>query len=454
MAGLTLTSLGGAGTVTGSKHLLQWGDDRILIDCGLFQGQKNLRELNWKPLPIEASSIDAVVLTHAHLDHCGYLPRLIREGFTGPIISTEATRDVAELILKDSAWLQEKDAAFLNRIKKTKHSPALPLYDSRDAQRAIDAFITYPFDQPFQTSNGATVRFRRAGHILGAATVDIQWGNRQVVFSGDLGKYDDPVMFDPEPVREADYVVIESTYGDRLHNISDASGTLAKVIEETTRRGGTVLIPSFAVGRAQTLLYYLWNLRRTGRLPDVPIYLDSPMAINASGLLNAHPHDHRLDPRTSQAVGKVATYTRHPEDSKRISRSNEPKIVISASGMATGGRILHHLKAFGPDRRHTILLVGFQAAGTRGRALLEGAQDIKIHGDWIPINAEVANLPGLSAHADAAGLMKWLSGFRQTPEKVFIVHGEAQAAETLRSRIDRNLSWEATVPQQNQVCKL
>ncbi|GFZ93846.1 MBL fold metallo-hydrolase RNA specificity domain-containing protein [Nesterenkonia alkaliphila] len=454
MAGLRLTSLGGAGTVTGSKHLLERDGDRILIDCGLFQGQKNLRELNWKPLPVEASSIDAVILTHAHLDYCGYLPRLVREGFTGPIISTKATRDVAELILKDSAWLQEQDAAFLNRIKKSKHSPALPLYDSRDAQRALDAFITYPFDQPFETPNGATVRFRRAGHILGAATVDIRWDTRRIVFSGDLGRYDDPVMIDPEPVPEADYVVIESTYGDRLHQTTRAVDALADVVERTSRRGGTVLIPSFAVGRAQTLLYYLWSLRQSGRLPQVPMYLDSPMAINASDLLHAHPDDHRLDPQTCDAVGRIATYTRDPEDSKRISRSSAPKIVISASGMATGGRILHHLKAFGPDRRHTILLAGYQAAGTRGRALLEGAQEIKIHGDWIPITAEVANLPGLSAHADADELLRWLSGFRRAPEKVFIVHGEPQAAETLRTRVDRELAWEAVVPRQNQVFQL
>lgn len=454
MAGLTLTSLGGAGTVTGSKHLLEHDGDRILIDCGLFQGQKNLRELNWKPLPVDASSIDAVILTHAHLDHCGYLPRLVRDGFTGPIISTEATRDVAELILKDSAWLQEKDAAFLNRIKKTKHSPALPLYDTRDAQRALDAFTTYPFDQPFQTPKGATVRFRRAGHILGAATADIQWGNRRVVFSGDLGKYDDPVMFDPEPVPEADYVVVESTYGDRFHDVFHAAERLAEVVEETTRRGGTVLIPSFAVGRAQTLLYYLWSLRHSGRLPAVPTYLDSPMAINASRLMSDHPNDHRLDAPTSKAVDSLATYTRHPEDSKRISGSREPKIVISASGMATGGRILHHLKVFGPDRRSTILLAGYQAAGTRGRSLLQGAEDIKIHGEWVPINAEVTNLPGLSAHADASGLMRWLAGFRTAPQKVFIVHGEPQAADTLRSRIDRDLSWKAVVPQQNQVFNL
>lgn len=454
MTGLQLTALGGAGTVTGSKHLLDHDRGRILVDCGLFQGQKNLRELNWKPLPVEAATIDAVVLTHAHLDHCGYLPRLVREGFTGPIISTAATRDVAELILKDSARLQEQEAMFLNRIKKSKHTPARPLYDSPDAQRALDAFITYPFYQPFHTPGGATGRFRRAGHILGAATVELHWAGRRIVFSGDLGRYDDPVMIAPDPVREADYVVIESTYGDRLHEPAAAVDALADAVERTIRRGGTVLIPSFAVGRAQTLLYYLWSLRHSGRLPEVPIYLDSPMAINASELLHAHPNDHRLDPATCDAVGDVATYTRDPEASKRISRSREPKIVISASGMATGGRILHHLKSFGRDRRHTILLAGFQAAGTRGRALQQGATEIKIHGDWTPINAEVADLPGLSAHADADELVKWLKEFHKAPQRVFIVHGEPQAAETFRSRIDRELAWDATVPRQNQTFQL
>lgn len=454
MAELTLTSLGGAGTVTGSKHLLQHGGNRLLIDCGLFQGQKNLRELNWQSLPVAPPSIDAVILTHAHLDHCGYLPRLVREGFTGPIISTEATRDVAKLILRDSAWLQEQDAAFLNRIQKSKHSPALPLYGAQDAQRAIDAFVTHPFGEPFRIPAGARIQFRRAGHILGAATVDIEWAGRRVVFSGDIGRYDDPVMVKPEPVRRADYVVIESTYGDRLHERTRAADALTEVITETTQRGGTVLIPSFAVGRAQTLLYYLWKLKDSGQIRDIPIYLDSPMAINASALLQAHPSDHRLSLETCRAVCDIATYTRHPEDSKRISRSRAPKVVISASGMATGGRILHHLKAFGPDPSHSILLAGYQAPGTRGRALLSGAREIKIHGEWVPIRAQVANLAGLSAHADAGELTRWLAGFQQPPRQVFIVHGEPQASEMFRGRVERSLSLEAVVPRQNQVFTL
>ncbi|WP_203338052.1 MBL fold metallo-hydrolase RNA specificity domain-containing protein [Nocardioides limicola] len=361
---------------------------------------------------------------------------------------------MAALILRDSARLQEQDAAYLNRIEKTRHSPALPLYDGADAERALERFKTRPFNRPFAVRPGVRARFRRAGHILGAAIVEIEWGSRRVVFSGDLGRYDDPVMWDPEPVPEADFVVIESTYGDRLHDGVDAASALLEVVARTTKRGGTVIIPSFAVGRAQSLLYYLWSLRESGRLPDVPIYLDSPMAIDASDLLHAHNSDHRLDWATCTAVCRIATYTRSAEESKRITASRDPKIVVSASGMATGGRILHHVKTFGPDPRNTILITGFQAAGTRGRALLEGRRELRIHGDRVDIGAEVATLPMLSAHADANELLRWLRGFREAPERVFVVHGEPQAADTFRSRVDHELGWPAVVPRPNQVFTL
>lgn len=364
---LTLTSLGGAGTVTGSKHLLTNGDNRLLIDCGLFQGLKNLRELNWTPLPIEASSIDAVVLTHAHLDHSGYLPKLVKDGFRGNIFSTDATRDVAELILKDSAHLQVKDAEYANRKGFSKHKPALPLYGLHDAERALERFSSVAFGKAVKLPGGAILMFRRAGHILGAATADIVWGGKRIVFSGDLGRYGDPMMFDPEPVPEADYIIIESTYGNRIHEPGDPTELLGSVIERTVHRGGTVLIPAFAVGRAQSLLYHLWKLRSSGQLSQVPIYLDSPMAISATDLLHAHRDDHRLPPEDCDTVCGIATYTRDVEGSKAITASSYPKVVISASGMATGGRVLHHLRAFAPDRKNTILFSGFQAAGTRGR---------------------------------------------------------------------------------------
>lgn len=451
---LTLTSLGAAGTVTGSKHLLQSNGTRILIDCGLFQGMKNLRELNWEPLAVEPSSIDAVILTHAHLDHSGYLPRLVRDGFRGRIFSTAATREVAALILKDSGHLNEKDADFLNRIGATRHKPALPLYTVRDAERALDAFATIPFGKPMELPGGVVLTFRHAGHILGAATVDLTWAGRRIAFSGDLGRYGDPFMLDPEPIPEADHVVIESTYGNRIHDSIDPTEVLGAIIDRTTQRGGTIVIPAFAIGRAQALLYYLWKLKQAGRLQSVPIYLDSPMAINASDMLCSYLDDHRLAASVCRDVCAIATYTREVEESKAITVSPFPKVIISASGMATGGRVLHHLKAFAPDRRNTILLSGFQAAGTRGRAMLEGAREVKIHGQWVPVNADVKDLPMLSAHADANELMRWLSGFTRPPQQTFVVHGEPSASEAMRVRIDKDLGWDCVVPRQDQVFTL
>jgi metallo-beta-lactamase family protein len=451
---LTLISLGGAGTVTGSKHLLTNGNKRILIDCGLFQGLQNLRELNWEPFPIPPSSIDAVVLTHAHLDHSGYLPKLVRDGFQGRIYLTAATHDVAELILKDSAHLNEKDAEYANRKGFAKHKPALPLYGVREAEQAIKSFSVVPFGKAVALPGGAALTFRHAGHILGAASADIAWAGKRIAFSGDLGRYGDPVLPDPVSIPKADYVVVESTYGNRKHESVDATEALGAVVERTIKRGGTVVIPAFAVGRAQSLLYHLWKLRDSNRLPVVPIYLDSPMAIDATDLLHAHSDDHRMSRDVCAAICKIATYTRDVEASKAITASPWPKIVISASGMATGGRVLHHLKSFAIDQKHTILFSGYQAAGTRGRAMVQGANEIKIHGQWIPVRAEVKDLSMLSAHADADELMRWLFGFSQAPSRVFIVHGEDQASEALRSRIDRELRWNATVPRQNQVFDL
>ncbi|MBX7435471.1 MBL fold metallo-hydrolase [Mycobacterium sp. Y57] len=454
-ADLTLRSLGGASTVTGSKHLLEAEGKRILLDCGLFQGVKNLRELNWAPLAVEPRSIDAVVVSHAHLDHTGYLPRLVREGFRGPIVSTEATAAVAAIILRDSARLQERDAAFLNKHKATKHHPALPLYDSEDAERALELFDTHPFGQEFRwPGEGPAVTFHRAGHILGASIVDLMWHGRRIVFTGDLGRYDDPVMFDPDPVPAADYLLMESTYGDRLRDRADPVDTLAEVINATVDRGGTVVIPAFAVGRAQTLLYYLWQLRSAGRLPEIPVYLDSPMAINASDLLRTHLRDHRLPPGVYEGMCAMATYTQEAEESMKISASREPKIVISASGMATGGRILHHLRAFAPDPRNTIMLTGYQVAGTRGRSIAAGERSVRIHGEWVPINAQVANLQMLSAHADADELIRWAGGFQTAPRLVFVVHGEPQPADTLRTRLGHEFGWTATVPRPNQLFSL
>lgn len=444
---ISFTSLGGAGTVTGSKHLLEADGHRILVDCGLFQGLKTLREQNWAPLSIKPSSIDAVVLTHAHLDHSGYLPKLVKDGFRGPILASAATRDVAEIILRDSGHIQEKDAEQANRYGYGKHKPALPLYGVHDAERAVERFAPTPFHSSVKLPGGASLTLRRAGHILGAATAEVTWNGTTILFSGDLGRYGDATMVDPEPVAEADYVVVESTYGDRLHDPQDPTEALGEVIERTTARGGTVVIPIFAVGRAQSLLYHIWRLKQAGRIGLTPIYMDSPMAINATDLLCAHLEDHRMPPDVCDAACAVATYVRDVEASKKLTASPMPKVILSASGMATGGRVLHHIKAFGPDRRNTILFSGFQAAGTRGRSMVEGAKEVKIHGQWVQVKAEVANLPMLSAHADYEEILRWLSGLKRPPRKTFIVHGEPHAADALRVRIQDRLGWDCVIPQ-------
>lgn len=446
----TLRFLGGAGTVTGSKHLITHGDTRILVDCGLFQGMKNLREINWKSLSVPARSIDAVVLTHAHLDHCGYLPRLVRDGFAGRIHLTPATREVAALILRDSAHLQVRDAELANRHGFSRHHPALPLYDERDAERAIKAFDTVKLHREVEILRGATLTLRRAGHILGAATAQIDIGGRRLVFSGDLGRYDDAVMHDPEPVTDADYIVIESTYGNREHLDADPVEALAAAVERTVQRGGTVVIPAFAVGRAQSLLYLLWRIRQRKALQGLRVFLDSPMAASASEMLYRHAGEHKLARGDYEAACAAVHYVGDTEESKRLSADPDPKVIVSASGMATGGRVLHHIAAFARDSRHTLLFSGFQAAGTRGRKLLDGATEVRIHGQWIPVRAEVSELPMLSAHADASELMRWLRGFRRPPQRVFIVHGEPSASEALRERIGRELQWEATVPLQDE----
>lgn len=442
-----LTSLGGAGTVTGSKHLLEHEGSRLLVDCGLFQGQKELRLKNWQPLPIKPSSIDAVILTHAHLDHSGYLPSLVRDGFRGPIYATPATIDVARLILLDSAYLQEKDAEFANRHGFSKHRPALPLYTRADAERALDRFRPVDFHRQIGVPGGFELQFRRAGHILGAATADVRVGGLSVLFSGDLGRYGDALMHDPEPVERADYLVVESTYGNRTHPDVGPAEALGEVVERTVRRGGTVIIPAFAVGRAQSLLYHLWQLKQAGRLGLVPIYVDSPMATDATALLHQHRADHRLAPEVCSEVCATATYVRDVAASKQLSANRMPKVIISASGMASGGRVLHHIKAFGDDPRNTILFSGFQAAGTRGRAMIEGQRQVKIHGGWIDIRAEVADLEMLSAHADANEIRRWISGFQTPPKATFIVHGEPSASEALRQRIEADFSWKCSVAQ-------
>lgn len=442
---LTLKSLGGAGTVTGSRHLLELEGQRLLIDCGLFQGYKALRERNWADFPIDPKSIDAIVLTHAHIDHSGYLPKLIREGYRGPVYCSSATADLCEILLRDSAYISERDAERANKYRYTRHKPALPLYTIADAEKAIEQLIPIAFNEDLHLAIGADIHLRRAGHILGAAIVEVRWGGKTIVFSGDLGRYGDPFMFDPEMVRKADYVVVESTYGDRAHPKIDPMEQLGDVISRTVSRGGTVVIPSFAVGRAQLLMYHLWMLKEAGRLENVPIYVDSPMAINATELLCSHLVDHRFTEKVCNETCAIADYARDVEASKAITSSVMPKVVIAASGMLTGGRVLHHLQAFGGDRKNTILFAGYQAGGTRGDKILKGASTVKIFGHDIRIRAEIASLPALSAHADADELMTWLGGFETPPARAFIVHGEPEASAAFNKRIEEELGWHSSV---------
>ena len=443
---LRLSFLGGVGTVTGSKYLLELDGRRILVDCGLFQGQKELRLRNWEPFPVDPRSIDAVLLTHAHIDHSGYLPVLVRDGFTGKIYCSHATLELCEILLRDSGYLQEKDAERANRYGYTKHKPAVPLYTLKDAEAVLPHLTPVPFGQSQQLAEGPTIKLRHAGHILGAATIECDWGNTKLVFSGDLGRYGDAMMLDPEPIAAADYLIVESTYGNRRHDAVDPQDALAEAINRTKARGGTVIIPAFAVGRAQSLLYHLERLKKAGRIGDIPIFLDSPMAINASEMLCTHLDDHRLSAAACIKACDVAEYVRSVEDSKALMVNPVPKIIISASGMATGGRVLHHLKRYAPDRRNTVLFAGFQAAGTRGAAMIGGAATVKIHGEFVPINAEVHNLSMLSAHADADELLRWLGGFRQAPRMTFISHGEPAASEALRDRINSELGWNCSIP--------
>lgn len=451
--GLHLTFLGAAGTVTGSKYLVETDRHRILVDCGLFQGYKQLRERNWAPLPIAPDRIDAVLLTHAHLDHSGYLPALVRDGFDGPILSTHATFKLCQLLLPDSGHLMEADARFANRHGFSKHKPALPLYNEQDAERALRSFRSVRFGEGVPVVEGCSALFRKAGHILGAASIQLDCCGRRIVFSGDVGRYDDATMVDPEPVPQADYLLVESTYGNRRHDRTSPEEALEDVIARTVHRGGSVIIPAFAVGRAQSLLYHLGQLRKRGRL-DVPVFLDSPMAVDASTIFCEHPDEMRLTESECRESCSGATYTRSVEESKRLDQDMMPKIIISASGMATGGRVLHHLKRYAPDRRNTILLAGFQAGGTRGAALKAGARELKIHGGYVPVRAEVASLDMLSAHADQDELLRWLGGFEAPPRMTFVTHGEADSSDAFRHTIGEKLGWNARVPEHGERVEL
>ena len=444
---MRLTFLGGTGTVTGSKYLLGHAGRRLLIDGGLFQGLKQLRLRNWDEFPVPPAQIDAIVLTHAHLDHSGFIPKLVQLGFRGPVHCSLATRDLCGLLLPDSGRLLEEEAEYANRHGFSRHRPALPLYTEQDAQAALERFTPRGFDQGFEPIPGVRVVLRRAGHLLGAASVRVEWDHRSMLFSGDLGRGNDLLMPPPELPEAADAVVIESTYGDRAHAGPDPLTAMADVINRTAARGGVVVIPAFAVGRAQTLLYCLHLLKQQRRIPDLPAFLNSPMAADATRIYERHRGEHRLTAEQCQAMCSAAHIVNSVEESKRLNEMRMPAVIVSASGMASGGRVLHHLKAFAPDARNSILFAGYQAAGTRGAAIVGGAATVKIHGQQVPVRAEVTQIDSLSAHADRDELLAWIGALPAAPQRVFVTHGEPVPADALRQAIEERHRWPCTVPE-------
>jgi metallo-beta-lactamase family protein len=441
-----LQFLGATGTVTGSKYLLRTDSATVLVDCGLFQGYKDLRLRNWSELPVRAAAIDAVLLTHAHLDHSGYLPLLARQGFRGPVFCTQATRDLCRILLPDSGHLLEEEAEYLNRHRLSKHAQALPLYTREDALKCLRLLRPVAFGTRWQPAAGLNARLSHSGHIPGSSFVHLDDGSRSVLFSGDIGRPDDLLMKPPQAAEGADYLVVESTYGNRLHERQDVMQQLAGVINRTHARGGVLVIPAFAVGRAQTLLYCIHLLRERRAIPDVPLYLNSPMAASATQVFREQVDELRLSASDCDAMARTVHVVETAQESQALNGRRGPMVIIAASGMATGGRVVHHLKAFAPDPRNTILFAGYQAGGTRGATIAGGSPTVRIHGQDVPVRAEVDMLDTLSAHADAAEIVEWLRGFSNAPRQTFITHGEPDAADAMRQRLERELQWRCHVP--------
>lgn len=455
----TLTFHGAARTVTGSKYLLEVDGRRILVDCGQFQGRKDLRLLNWTHFPFDSRALDAVVLTHAHLDHCGLLPRLITGGYQGRIYCTPGTLELCGLVLPDAGRIQEEDARQANRHGYSKHAPAQPLFTENDALRTLTHLQPFGYQRPIDLGGGVHAEFLPAGHLLGSAYVRLTTPRGTVLFGGDLGRYNRPVLPDPHPVAEADVLLVESTYGDRLHPADDDGERLAEVIRTTIDRRGKVIVPSFAIGRVEEVLYWVKRLEDEGRIPVVPVYVDSPMALEALNFYSRRTDE--LDDemsRRGRAVRVFATkrftVTRSSQESKQITASKLPSIVISSSGMATGGRVLHHLADALPDKRNTVLFVGFQAEGTRGRQLVDGASEVKIHGRLIPVHATIVRLDGMSAHADQSEILRWMTGFTRPPKVTYLVHGEPHAMEALHAAVTNALGWRVEIPQMNETVEV
>lgn len=449
----TIQFLGAARCVTGSKFLLRTAEGTTLIDCGLFQGLKELRQRNWEPFPFPPSQIDRVILTHAHIDHTGYLPRLCKEGFNGQVYCTPSTAELLGLLLPDCGHLQEEDARYAAMKNFSKHASPQPLFTVEEARASLRLLRPVNFAQGVELADGIVFTYHPTGHILGAGSLEIRMGKTRLWFSGDLGRYHDEVMNPPTQGHEADYIIVESTYGDRRHPDNDVSADLAAIISRTVERGGSVLVPAFAIGRTQTMLYHIRRLEDAKRIPRLPVFIDSPMAVDASALYCKFGDEENLklnltmdDESCCLLRCRETTFVRTPDESKRINDIQTPAIIIAASGMATGGRVVHHLARRLPDKRNTVLLVGYQAEGTRGRALMNGAKQLKIHGQFVPVRAEVASISGLSAHGDQNDLMRWLSGFRQAPRRVFLVHGEEDGLRGLDMQIREQLKWHTHIP--------
>jgi metallo-beta-lactamase family protein len=458
---ISLQFLGAAETVTGSKHLLNVAGRKFLIDCGLFQGTPELKERNWQPLPVNAHEIEAVILTHAHIDHIGYLPRLYAEGYRGPVFCTGATREITRISLADSAHLQEESARYLNRKQLSRHKPALPLYTIEDAQKVSKLMEERRFDVWQDLGRRAKYRFRRAGHILGSAFVEFQLPDeRTVLFGGDLGRKNQPIIRDPDVIEAADFLLVESTYGDREHPETPPAEFLAEAIKRIVQTGGVMVVPAFSIGRTQDMLHYLRDLELSGDIPDVPVYVDSPMGVDATNIYARHHEDHDLEMEEAEKDGtnplspKRVVFVRKQEESKRLNALQGPAIVISSSGMATGGRVVHHLLRRLGEPENIVMFVGYQASGTLGRALVDGAPEVGILGERVRVRAEVRSLGSLSAHADASDILDWLGGFTSPPKRTFIVHGEPNPQRVLQARIAKELGWDCHIPAHEELCAL
>ena len=446
-----LTFLGAARTVTGSKYLLEAGGHKILIDCGLFQGLKELRLRNWEPLPIDPSDLSAAVLTHAHLDHTGYLPRLVADGYHGRVFCTPGTADLCRLVLPDSARLQEEDAREANRLHYSRHNPALPLYRESDAFRALSQLQPVAFNKPISLVDGVDIEFINAGHLLGSAFIRMTIkGGPTVLFGGDLGRYSRPVLPDPSPPPPADVLLLESTYGDRIHEPDDQGARLAAIIKDTVARGGKLIIPAFAIGRVEEVLYWIKKLEDDGKIPKLPVFLDSPMALDALRYYANRASELDADIQAAVEIRRFFTARFQPvssaQQSSELVRSKIPSIVVSSSGMATGGRVLHHLLGALPDKRSTVLFVGYQAAGTRGRQLVDGAREVKIRGQLVPVNARIERIDSMSAHADSQETLRWLGGFKTPPRMTYLVHGEPGPMDALKATLESQLKWNVHAP--------